>query len=55
MTTIVIGGYSGKEKFDVKGIDNVISDNNYQRNIYHSYDNMKTWVLVFKMYAKKVD
>ncbi len=55
MTTIVIGGYSGQEKFDVKGVDNVISDNNYQRNIYYSYDNMKTWVLVFKMYAKKVD
>jgi len=54
MTTIVIGGYSGKEEFDIKGVDTVISDNNYQRNIYYSYDDMKTWVLVYKMYAKKV-
>jgi len=54
MTTIVIGGYSGKEKFDIKAVDNIISDNNYQRNIYYSYDQMKTWVLVYKMYATKV-
>lgn len=55
MTTIVLGGYSGKEKFDVKGVDTVISDNSYQRDIYYSYDHMQSWVLIYKMYAKRVD
>jgi len=55
MTTIVLGGYSGKEEFDIKAVDTVISDTNYQRNIYQSYDAMKTWVLVYKMYAEKME
>lgn len=55
MTTIVLGGYSGKEEFDIKGVDTVISDNAYHRDIYYSYDHMKTWTLVYKMDAKKVE
>ena len=53
MTSIVLGGYSGKEVFDIKAVDSVISATHYQRNIYQSYDGMKTWVLVYKMYAEK--
>ena len=55
MTTMVLGGYSGKEAFDIKGIDTVISNTHYQRNIYRSYDGMKTWKLIYKMYAEKVE
>jgi len=53
MTTIVLKGYSGKEEFDIKAVDTVLSDTHYQRNIYQSYDGMKTWELVYKMYAEK--
>lgn len=55
MTTMVLGGYSGKEAFDVKAVDTVISEIHYQRNIYQSYDGRKTWELVYKMYAEKME
>lgn len=48
MTTIVMGGYSGKEGFDVKTVDTVISDNQYLKHVYHSKDEMKTWTLMYK-------
>ncbi|MCE7996101.1 MAG: hypothetical protein HEP71_29245 [Roseivirga sp.] len=48
MTTIVIGGYSGNEDFDVKTIDTVISDNQYLKHVYHSKDEMKTWTLMYR-------
>lgn len=54
ITTIVMGGYSGKEEYDVKGVDTVISDNEYHSDIYYSYDHMKTWVLTYKMYATRI-
>ncbi len=54
MTTLVVGGYSGKEKFDIKGVDTVVSDKSYQRNIYYSYDSMATWELVYKMYYTRI-
>jgi hypothetical protein len=53
MITLVIGGYSGKEAFNVKTIDTVISETHYQRNVYQSTDDGKTWVLVYKMYAHR--
>lgn len=53
MTTLVKGGYSGKEKFDVKVVDTVISDSCYLKNVYHSTDQMKTWELVYKISVKK--
>ena len=55
MTTIVLGGYSGKESFDVKAVDEVITDRLYLRNVYYSIDKMKTWELVYKINVKKVD
>jgi hypothetical protein len=54
MTTIVLGGYSGKEEFDVKIVDTVISDSHYLKNVYQSRDQMKTWKLTYKISVKKV-
>lgn len=53
MTTMVVGGYSGKEKFDIKVVDTIISDIQYLKNVYHSYDKMKTWELVYKIEVNK--
>jgi len=55
MTTIVKGGYSGKEEFDVKIVDVVITDSHYLKNVYHSNDQSKTWQLVYKINVKKVE
>ncbi len=55
MTTIVKGGYSGKEAFDVKIVDVVITDNHYLKNVYHSFDQSKTWELVYKINVKKIE
>lgn len=55
MTTIVKGGYSGKEKFDVKVVDTVISDSHYLKNVFNSTDQMKTWELVYKIDVRKVE
>ena len=54
MTTIVKGGYSGKEVFDVKIVDVVITDEHYLKYIYHSTDQSKTWKLVYKVNVKKI-
>ena len=54
MTTIVIGGYSGNEEFDVKTVDKVISKNQYIKNVFHSFDKMKTWKQVYKITVKKL-
>lgn len=54
MTSLVIGGYSGKESFDVRGVDEVVSADQYQRNIYYSYDSGESWELMYKMYYSKV-
>jgi hypothetical protein len=55
MTTIVKGGYSGKEEFDVKAVDTVITDSHYLRRVYNSTDQMKTWDLIYKITVKKVE
>lgn len=54
MTTIVKGGYSGKEEFDIKVIDNVITENHYLKKVYRSTDGVKNWELVYKINVKKV-
>jgi len=55
MTTIVRGGYSGKEEFDVKVVDIVVTDSHYLKNVYNSTDQMKTWGLVYKISVKKIE
>lgn len=54
MTTIVKGGYSGKEEFDVKIVDTVISELQYIKNVYHSKDKMKTWKQVYRITSNRV-
>ena len=54
MTTIVPGGYSGKEDFDIKVVDTIISDAHYSKNVYKSEDGMNSWELVYKIDINKV-
>ena len=54
MTTIVKGGYSGKEEFDVKIVDVVITDSHYLKNVYYSTNQNETWELVYKISVKKI-
>lgn len=54
MTTIVFGGYSGKEAFDVKIIDTIVSDTHYLKDVFQSRDQMKTWKLTYKISVKKL-
>lgn len=54
MTTVVSGGYSGKEDFDIKVVDEVINDRQFKKNVYQSKDQMKTWELVYKIMVKKL-
>jgi hypothetical protein len=55
MTTIVKGGFSGTEEFDVKIIDMVVSEELYEKNIFHSKDEMETWKHVYKMTYRKTE
>jgi hypothetical protein len=55
MTTIVKGGYSGKEAFYVKIIDTIVSDTHYLKDAFQSRDQMKTWKLTYKISMKKVE
>jgi hypothetical protein len=54
MTTIVKGGYSGKEEFDVKIIDTIKSKKQYLRNVYHSKDKMKSWKHIYRITITRV-
>ncbi len=54
MTTIVKGGYSGQEEFDVKIVDVVITDRHYLKNVYQSTNQGKTWELIYKINVKKI-
>ena len=54
MTTIVKGGYSGKEEFDVKIVDVVITDSHYLKNVYYSTNQNKRWELVYKISVTKI-
>ena len=53
MTTLVMGGYSGKEAFDIKVVDTIVTDSHYLKNVFYSYDEMQTWELMYKISVKK--
>ena len=53
MTTIVMGGYSGKEEFDVKIVDTILTNNHYLKKVYHSKDQRKIWDLIYKINVRK--
>jgi len=54
MTTIVLGGYSGKESFDIKAVHYDITENSFSGNVYRSIDSGKTWQHVYKMRFNKI-
>ena len=49
MTTIVVGGFSGKEAFDVKTVHSDIKSNSLTATIYRSIDNQQSWLPVLRM------
>ena len=49
MTTIVIGGFSGKEDFDIKTVHSDIKSNSFTATIYRSIDNQQSWQPVYLM------
>jgi hypothetical protein len=53
MTTLVIGGYSGHEAFDVKVVDTQMSADHYIKQVYQSVDKMKSWVLTYEIDVRK--
>lgn len=55
MVTLVLGGYSGKEDFDVKIIDTKISASEYLKHVYHSTDSQKTWKMKYRTKVTKVN
>ena len=55
MTALILGGYSGKEDFDIKLVDHPVSEDNYLREVYHSYDEMQNWKLVYKINVVRVE
>jgi len=55
MTTIILGGYSGKEPFDVKVVDRIIDHDRFQKDVYHSTDKMRTWEMVYQIDVTRID
>jgi hypothetical protein len=53
MTTLVIGGYSGNEPFDVKVVDTRISVDHYVKHVYQSADKMKSWALTYEIDVRR--
>ncbi|MEQ9298996.1 MAG: hypothetical protein RIF33_10550 [Cyclobacteriaceae bacterium] len=53
MITMVPGGYSGKEDFDIKTVNEIVSATHYRRLVYQSTDNGETWVLTYRINARK--
>lgn len=49
MTTIVVGGFSGKEAFDIKTVHSDIKSNSFTATIYRSTDNQQSWLPVYLM------
>ncbi len=55
MITMVPGGYSGKEAFDIKTVDRIISSDHYQKLVYQSLDSGESWDLTYRINARKRD
>lgn len=53
MITMVPGGYSGKEDFDIKTVNEIVSATHYRRLVYQSTDNGETWALTYRINARK--
>lgn len=55
MITMVLGGYSGKEAFDVKTVDTIKSPDHYVKNVYQSTDGGESWELTYRINAKRIE
>ena len=55
MVSVVPGGYSGKENFDVKVVHFDINKSSFKGNIYQSTDSGRSWSLVYKMKYRRAD
>ncbi len=53
--SIVLGGFSGKEIFDVKSVVSDITDHSFQSKIYASYDKQQTWIQTFELFYTRAD
>ncbi len=55
MQTIVPGGFSGKEAFDVKSVVGEITENGFRSKVYSSSDGHETWVQTFELIYTRAD
>lgn len=55
MQTVVPGGFSGKEAFDVKIIVGEIAENSFRSKVYSSSDGGETWTQTFEMSYTRAD
>ena len=53
MTTIVPGGYSGEEEFDIKAVDRDVTKDGFRKHVYHSYDGGLSWVKKYIMTSSR--
>lgn len=49
MTTHVLGGYSGKEEYDVKVVDDKVSENSFTKEVFNSQDGGQNWQKTYIM------
>ena len=54
MTTIVIGGYSGQEEYDVKIVDDMVASNSFTKEVFNSRDGGQTWEKTYIMNFSRV-
>ncbi len=55
MQTIVPGGFSGKEAFDVKTVVSEISEDGFRSKVYSSADGQETWTQTFELIYRRAD
>jgi len=53
MITMVLGGYSGKEDFDIQTVNEIVSADHYRKLVYQSTDKGQTWKLTYKINASR--
>lgn len=55
MQTIVPGGFSGEEDFDVKSVVEEITENGFRSKVYASSDGHQTWRQTFELIYTRAD
>lgn len=54
MTTLVKGGYSGKEAFDLKIIDTQLSSTQMLKEVFKSWDQSQSWILTYRIRMTRI-